>query len=118
MGYNYSDEHEKKTEGKKYFGIRIHDDLIFFAVFLLVIFLLSSCSIVTYTGSPDGTTIVSSYSLFSDTALDKFNGSITSGTTKRKVSFSGYDDNQTNALMYLNQLAESIAAGAAKGAKP
>jgi len=90
---------------------------LLFVFIVIIVMGTSGCSIITYTGNPDGTTVVKSYVLGTNSTLEKFNGSMDNGTIKRKISFNGLDANQTQGMEQLNQFVKSIVEGAVKGAK-
>ena len=96
----------------------IHIELVVIILLAMLILsiALSSCAIVQYTGTPNGETQVSIYTLGSDKIIQDFNASITSNG-ERKLSIGDLQENQTEGMKQMNAFVQSIVAGAVQGAK-
>lgn len=108
---------------KKYYTKRsnIHAGFsIIGLVALLIPFSLTGCTIVTYTGSPDGSTKANIYSLGTDKILNGFQAGINK-TGDRNITIGSYEGNQTEGMKQANlglqMLVEGIVKGAVAGAK-
>ncbi|MFA5922330.1 MAG: hypothetical protein WC856_13725 [Methylococcaceae bacterium] len=91
--------------------------LIFFLIVMFLLLMLTSCSIMNYTGkNPDGSeTHAWGIKLGTDSAIKDFAGTV-SKDGSRSITLGSSDSNQSAGMAQANQFISTIVEGAVKGA--